>query len=175
MELVLLVKKKSEGLTLNRLVNIFSIAAIMLWFPLYTLAAKSPLIGYWITNDGLSPKPLSIVQIFNSRRGLLGRIAKVNYYRPNVRERCSGCKGARRNKPLKGLIIMWGFQRRKKGWIYGKILNSNNGKVFDCRLKTEKSRHILIVRAFMGIPMLGRTLFWRRTTRAAVTRRFYKA
>lgn len=65
-------------------------------------------------------------------------------------------------KPVIGLKIMYDFTRAGPDELQGKIYNRENGKTYDCLLSLQ-SPNELIVRSYVGLPLIGKTQIWRRT------------
>lgn len=63
-------------------------------------------------------------------------------------------KASERNKPLKGLVYLWGLKFSKNEWTGGKIYNPANGKTFDAKA-TLNGNKLMIRATVVGI---GKTL-----------------
>jgi uncharacterized protein (DUF2147 family) len=69
---------------------------------------------------------------------------------------------AARNRPLMGLVNMWGFRYDKAGvWDGGKIYDPKKGSTYSCTIRI-KDNNTLEVRGFIGISLIGRTDVWTR-------------
>ena len=67
-----------------------------------------------------------------------------------------------RTRPLIGLRIMEGFDYIGENvWEKRTIYNPDNGKVYKCQMTLSAPAH-LVVRGFIGIPLLGGTSIWTR-------------
>jgi uncharacterized protein (DUF2147 family) len=67
-----------------------------------------------------------------------------------------------RNRPVKGLQIMSGFEYAGKNkWKKGTIYAPDDGKTYKCKV-TLGDDGVLKVRGFIGFSMLGRTEEWTR-------------
>lgn len=60
-----------------------------------------------------------------------------------------------------GLKILTGLMPRKDGIWVGKIYNRENGKTYDCRISMA-SRDQMELRAYLGVPALGKSQMWKR-------------
>ncbi len=130
-------------------------------FLLTTIAyAQSP-IGTWKTIDDKSGKEKSYVKIYETTSGKLqGDVVKI--LTPGREDaQCTECDGDRKNKPIKGMTIMWGLQEDGNEWNNGHILDPNSGKQYKCYIKL-KGENQLEVRGYLGISLLGRTQTWER-------------
>ncbi|NOR64298.1 MAG: DUF2147 domain-containing protein [Rhodobacteraceae bacterium] len=68
---------------------------------------------------------------------------------------------ALRERPLLGVPILWGFQRRETGWQSGRIYNPEDGKTFRANLQ-QLSKDELRVQGCLG--PLCRSQIWTRST-----------
>lgn len=136
----------------------------------YAGSFDSP-VGYWRTYDGISHKPISIVEFYKMGQELRGKVVKVNYY-PNGKAAtiCRECKGARRNRPVKGMTIIWNLRQQGNKWVGGKILDPNHGNIYACWLMLTPDGNAVKLRAFMGVSMLGRTVHWVRMSTQQVAK-----
>ena len=75
---------------------------------------------------------------------------------------CVKCEGKNKNKPVKGLTIIWNLKQDGDEWSGGQILDPKSGKVYRCKLKLADDGNKLIVRGFLGISLLGRSQEWIR-------------
>ena len=67
-----------------------------------------------------------------------------------------------RGRPLIGLQMMEGYTFRGSNlWDGGRIYNTENGKTYSSRISL-KSRDVLELRGYIGIPLLGGSTVWKR-------------
>lgn len=123
--------------------------------PVLTFAQNSP-VGEWQTYD-LKNTPRSIVRISENKEELTGTIIKS--YKPGT---CEACQGSRHNKPLVGMQIIWGLIKSGETWKNGHILDVDSGKVYNCRLSVSDDNKILYFSPYIGSPIFGVTLKWKR-------------
>ncbi len=132
-------------------------------FPLFSLthafAQDSTITGLWKTIDDETGKKKSIVKIYEQDGKYFGRIVKL--FRKSDEDQnpvCDECADddARKDKPIKGMVILEDLE--KKGSVYknGKILDPNNGKIYNCKIWREGDN--LILRGY--IFFLFRTQTW---------------
>jgi uncharacterized protein (DUF2147 family) len=123
------------------------------------VAQKSSILGRWKTIDDESGKAISIVEIYESKGKIYGRVAELLI--PADRNKtCSKCDGADKDKPVMGLIVIKGLTK-SDGVYKGKILDPKHGRIYQCTLQLE-SKDKLKVRGYVGISLLGRTQYWHR-------------
>ena len=133
-----------------------------LLFLLMTSAAfaqKSSILGRWKTIDDETGKAVSIVEIYESRGKIFGRVAEL--LNPSDRTKtCSKCDGSDKDKPIMGLVVIKGLLRDDNAYK-GKILDPKHGRIYECVVKLE-SKDKLKVRGYVGISLFGRTQYWHR-------------
>lgn len=123
------------------------------------LAALSP-VGTWTSIDDATHKPRAVIQITEKNGVLYGTILKI-YPQPGDTGICSKCPGNFKNKPIKGLTIMWGLKATgDNSWGGGQILDPKLGRVYGCKLSLSADGKTLSVRGYIGISILGRTQTW---------------
>ncbi len=121
-------------------------------------------VGDWVTIDDETGRAKSVVRI--TRRGdrLAGRV--VSIVDPAKKDaRCTDCKGQRRGQRVLGMEIVWGLQQKDDEWTGGTILDPRNGKEYSCTIRVLDGGARLEVRGYIGIELLGRTQYWRRSGR----------
>lgn len=126
-------------------------------------AAPSP-VGYWLTIDDDGKTPKSVIKIVERGNKLFGTV--VQLINPSRKDpTCDECEGANRGKPIVGMQIMWNLSKDGDEWSGGHILDPKNGKVYKCYVELVENGARLKVRGYIGIALLGRTQYWRRTTK----------
>jgi phosphoribosylformylglycinamidine (FGAM) synthase PurS component len=74
-------------------------------FSITSIAAGAP-VGKWQTIDDESGKPKSIIEIYSVEDVLEGKI--IELLDLDSSSICKECKDERANKPLVGMVILWG-------------------------------------------------------------------
>ena len=120
-------------------------------------------IGLWKVMGDRSGEAEALVRIMERDGRLEGRIVTV-FPRPDVdpEATCEACPGARRNQPLKGLLILSGLKRDGKGYSGGEILDPDSGDLYRCSLEVSADNRQLFVRGYLGVSFFGRTQTWVR-------------
>lgn len=124
--------------------------------------ASDPLIGLWMIRDERTGEPRALVRIALQgdeyrgiiEKGLRGPNAESPY--------CDKCEGERRGRPLLGMTILSGVKQEGEGYGDGEILDPDSGKVYDCRLTLQKDGRQLLIRGFIGTPLIGENRTWYR-------------
>jgi len=121
---------------------------------------QSP-IGTWKTIDDNTRKEKSYVRIYEPKSGnLQGEVVKILHpARENAT--CTACTGTRKDKPVKGMVILWGLKKDGNEWSGGQILDPEKGKQYKCYIKP-KGKNELEVRGYVGFSLIGRTQTWQR-------------
>jgi len=132
---------------------------IMFIFP-SSYAQKSNVLGKWKTIDDETGKAISVVEIFESKGKIFGRVIEV--FDPKSRiKTCSLCPGDDKNKPIMGLVVIKGLSKDGDEYNGGKILDPKHGRLYKCYINLEE-KDKLKVRGYVGISLFGRTQYWQR-------------
>ena len=137
-------------------------SAILFIFIFFNSAsfAQHSVIGKWKTIDDETGKALSVVEIYESKGKVYGKV--IDILNPKNRNRvCENCSGEDKNKPIRGLIVIKGLSKDGNEYNSGKILDPKSGKLYQCYI-TLDSFDKLKVRGYIGISLLGRTQYWER-------------
>lgn len=111
------------------------IALLLFAFPLMAFAQSSP-EGRWKTIDDETGKVKSIVEITQVANGTLqGKVVEVLHSDRGPNPLCDKCKGANKNKPVKGMTILWGLKADGNGWSGGTVLDPAKGKTYKSKLE----------------------------------------
>lgn len=141
--------------------------ALLLTLPMLALSslalAQTSPVGTWTTVDDKTQKPKSVVEIYEARDGSLGgRVNEVLQSERGPNPLCDKCSGERRNKPIKGMVILWGVKKKGGVWEGGKILDPASGKVYSVKMTPIEGGKKMEVRGFMGFSLLGKNQIWVR-------------
>ncbi|MCK9325813.1 MAG: DUF2147 domain-containing protein [Bacteroidales bacterium] len=119
-------------------------------------------VGKWRTIDDETNLQKSIVQIWISGGKLYGKILETfddDGVTPTD-DTCDKCKGALKDKRIRGMVIISGLTRSDEVWKGKKgILDPGNGKFYDVKIWLEDSK-TLTVRGSIG--PIGRKQTWHR-------------
>jgi uncharacterized protein (DUF2147 family) len=121
---------------------------------------KHNIVGYWETIDDRTGQKKAIVKIEEINHQFVGKIVKV-YWKDKDHKRCDACHGRFKNQPIEGLNFLWGLEYHSPDlYMNGHIIDPHNGQVYQVRVK--KQHRLLLVRGYLGLPLLGRTQVWHR-------------
>lgn len=124
-----------------------------------TATAEDQVIGTWLTTDQEGQ-----IEIFKIGSKFYGKIVwGKDMYEADGKTPKKDTKNedpAKRNRPLKGLIILSGFVYTNGGYEDGTIYDPNNGKTYNCKMKLSGDK--LDIRGYIGLSLFGRTETWTR-------------
>ena len=125
-------------------------------------SSKNP-VGRWKTIDDSTGKPKSIVLVWEKNGTVYGTIETV-FPDPGqpADPICDKCEGYLKNKPIKGMLFMWGLTRDDDEWSGGRILDPENGKTYKCYIEVVDGGKRLKVRGYIGLSLIGRTQYWEK-------------
>jgi uncharacterized protein (DUF2147 family) len=128
----------------------------------YLAHADNSPIGLWKTIDDSTGKPRSLIRISDKNGELIATVEKGLLPTDTSNDLCDKCTDERKGKSLIGMIIMDGM--KAKGDVYegGHILDPDNGKVYQCKIKLDSTGKQLEVRGFIGVSLIGRSQIWVR-------------
>lgn len=127
---------------------------------LYQISFGQNILGKWKTIDDLNGKEKGIVEIFEHKGKIYGKIIEI--FEPEKKHlKCDKCDGEDKNKPLLGMNIIKGLIKKEDVYEGGKIVDPKNGKSYHCKI-TFDGKDKLIVRGFIGISLFGRSQTWIR-------------
>ena len=120
-------------------------------------------VGLWKNIDDVSGKPKALIRITESNGVLQGRLEKL--FRGPEQEQnplCDKCQGINKDKPILGLLFMWGLKKNGDEYTGGEILDPDNGKIYKSKMRLMDGGKTLSVRGYVGVPMFGRSQVWQR-------------
>lgn len=131
---------------------------------------KSPL-GYWKTIDDETGIEKSLVLLEKTKNnqitGKVVKILKLDEGGDPETKVCEKCHGKNRNKPIKGMTIMWGVKKESPDddeWDGGSILDPKSGSTYKVKFSLDDNGRKLNVRGYIGVSLFGRTQVWHRIT-----------
>ncbi|MCF6183768.1 MAG: DUF2147 domain-containing protein [Bacteroidales bacterium] len=146
--------------------NVLIIIAVFFALSFYAnkvQAQASKITGMWKTIDDETGKAKSYVKIYKARNGFYyGKITKLLLDPQD--KKCDKCKGALKDKPVVGMIILLKMKAGDDGLEGGKIMDPGNGKFYHCTMEIDrKNPNKLEVRGSIDSwGWAGRTQYWYR-------------
>lgn len=135
---------------------------ILLTFLLMSISfiSFSQIEGKWKTLDDETGERKAVVQFFKKSDGkFYGKIIEILKDLPF--NTCEKCEGSLKGKPLIGLEFVQHLEHKGKEWINGRLTEPKTGKSYACKAKIN-DKGDLEIRAYIGVPLLGRTQVWSR-------------
>jgi uncharacterized protein (DUF2147 family) len=123
---------------------------------------KKDIVGVWQTRGDNGEEAESDIKIWNDNGEYKAKIIKV-YDKESQNNRCTECDkdDPRYNQKIEGMTIL--YKMKKTGdneWTKGKILDPENGSIYDCKMWLEGGK--LVIRGYIGFSLLGRSQKWVR-------------
>lgn len=132
---------------------------ILIIFSLNTaFANSSPVAALWKTYD-LKGQERSILKFYEVNGELRADVVKILL---NKGVYCTQCKGTLKNKPYMGMTIIYGLKLNNNKWMNGEVLDTDSGNTYRCNISLSEDGNTMYFHAYKGIPLLGRTVEWRR-------------
>jgi uncharacterized protein (DUF2147 family) len=135
------------------------------------LALEPSPVGFWKTVDDRTHKPRGIVRIYEENNQFFGKI-ETSFNPEEMTALCEKCTGDRKDAPVIGLVIMRGMTKRGSEYGGGEILDPETGWVYRCRFALIGQGSKLLIRGYLGVPVLGRTQTWVRVTASSMEKSF---
>jgi uncharacterized protein (DUF2147 family) len=126
-------------------------------------AQMSSPIGDWRTIDDHTGKPRSIVRVWEREGVLYGTIETI-FPQPGqpAEPVCDKCSGSFKNKPVKGMNILWDMKREGNKWGGGHVLDPDNGHIYKGTVEVVDGGRRLRLHGYVGLSFIGRTQYWER-------------
>ena len=126
-------------------------------------AQAADLGGRWMTFDADTGLKRSIVEIAHDESGYKGHIVEV-YVEPDEPPDpiCDVCRGTQHGQKIRGLEILILRPGTNGAGYAGTILDPEEGRVYKCVASISADGSRLVIRGYVGIPALGRSVTWQR-------------
>lgn len=135
----------------------FFIAIVSLFISLHP--AEGQITGIWKTIGDDDKKDKALVEVFEKDGLIYGRVIKLL---PDAKvTHCDKCDGEMKGKSIEGMTILSGLKKTANGGEDGKILDPSVGKTYTCFAELVEPDKLKI-RGYIGIPTLGKTVYWYR-------------
>ena len=110
--------------------------------------------GTWKTFDDETNLPAAIVQITEKNGVFSGVITKLLDTSGPLT--CEKCTDSRKGKPILGMEILSGLKKTGESYSGGQILDPDDGEIYKAEMKLKDQGAKLDLRAYIGIPQIGR-------------------
>jgi uncharacterized protein (DUF2147 family) len=134
--------------------------SIIILISTVSISQTHGVVGKWKTIDDYTGKPVAVVDIFEYKGKIYGKV--IDVYNPKNKTRvCENCSGSDKNKPIVGLTVIKGLTKEGDEYTNGKILDPKSGRLYQCYIALE-NQDKLKVRGYIGFSFLGRSQIWER-------------
>ncbi|WP_444898278.1 DUF2147 domain-containing protein [Microbulbifer sp. SSSA005] len=120
-------------------------------------ASAADILGNWRTIDDETGETKSIVNIYEKDGKYYGKVVDL-LMKPNDTV-CDKCPGDLKGKPIVGMDVISGLEKKGKKYEDGEILDPVKGKVYDLKVWLEDDNSLKL-RGYLGF--LYRTQTWHR-------------
>jgi uncharacterized protein (DUF2147 family) len=121
--------------------------------------------GLWRTISDTDGRPRALVRLQMSVGVLTGTAEGSLVPGENPEAVCIKCPGELRNKPLRGMRILWGLKqsaRNPRVFEGGRVLDPDSGRIYNAKVTLAPDNASLTMRGFLGIETVGRSQTWLR-------------
>jgi len=131
-------------------------------------AQEKNMTGQWKSFDERTGEERFVILIEIDESGNLGGKITGLFQKPGEDQNpvCENCKGEKKNTPLSGLTILWGFTpdhiKDTRHWNSGKLLDPKTGIEYDCNLVLSETGDEIEVLGYLGFSLAGRKQKWVR-------------
>lgn len=146
--------------TILSIINIFGL--LMLVTQLSVAATINTPVGLWQTLDDASGKPRSLIRIYEENGEYSGVIEKGLLATDTADAVCNKCTDERKGQRIVGMKIVQGLTKNGNQYDGGKILDPENGKLYQCKMTLNEASNEMEVRGYIGISLIGRSQIWKR-------------
>lgn len=106
-----------------------ALLALPLLASAFAASAQTSPVGRWKTYDEDTGKPRLIVDVYEAKDGTLAAKVVDTLFAPDAK--CTACTGDKKDKPIKGMTILWGLKPDGTNeWAGGTVLKLANGKTY---------------------------------------------
>lgn len=139
----------------------FCIFLTVILMAAFSKATAAGIEGEWRTIDDETGITKSIVRITQTAAGdYQGEVVEILHSDRGPNPVCEKCPGEFKDKPIRGMVILWGL-RHRGNQVYkgGEILDPIKGKIYKANLRLLEDGR-LELRGFIGFSLIGRSQVW---------------
>ena len=146
----------------TRIFRVWALTALSVLIAGAALAQDAgSIVGLWKTFDDDTNQPAALVQISEQNGLFVGKVTKI--LDPSGLPTCAKCTDYRKDKPVVGMEILSGLKKDGENMYSGdRILDPDDGEIYRADIKLLDQGNKLDLRAYLGIPLIGRTQSWMR-------------
>jgi uncharacterized protein (DUF2147 family) len=144
-------------------ISITDFAAVLLFFMLMCVLtpifASTSYEGDWMAPGESTDRPGPVITLLRTEQGYRAVIKSM----PSVagaddNPLCNACSTPRKGQPIKGMEIIWGLKLKGDRLVDGYIQPPEANSPMRCQIELSKNQNTLLLRIYMGAPMMGQTL-----------------
>ena len=139
---------------------LFAASILTLGVNVISSQTTDSIAGSWKTFDDDTNQPAAIVLITDKNGLFSGVVTKL--LDPSALPSCEKCTDYRKGKAVIGMEILSGLKKTGDAYSGGHILDPDDGEIYRAEMKLKDQGTKLDLRAYIGIPLLGRTQTWIR-------------
>jgi uncharacterized protein (DUF2147 family) len=136
-----------------------SVTAIILVLAAPLWAQGNPAVGLWRNEE---PEKVVMIRTYEQNGKLFGKVESA--IKKGAKEdpdaKCIKCTGDNKDKPIKGLVMIYDMEKDGSRWSNGKIIDPDDGKIYKCRITPIEDGKKLEVRGSVAI--FSKTQTWTR-------------
>lgn len=141
---------------------VFVIAIFILFAFSGLLPAADPsIVGVWslpFLKGKDKGKERSNVEIFEKDGVYYGKIVRLSPGVP-ANALCITCKKDRKDKPLMGLLVLWGLKKEAGRYVEGKVYDVDEGKEYKCSMALVSPEKLKVTASLLFI---SQSHYWTR-------------
>ena len=132
-----------------RIKSIMTLLALPMLAASFVASAQNSPVGRWKTYDEDTGKPRLIVEVYEAKGGTYAAKVVDTLFQANAV--CTSCKGDKKGKPIKGMVIMWGQKPGADGsFTDGEVLKLANGQTYKSKAQLQAGGSKFEVSGCMG-------------------------
>lgn len=135
----------------------FKLAAISLFCAAAALAQSSA-AGNWQYVDGTKTTYIKTYEEGGQLKATIEKVIKGGADDPAAT--CSKCSGENKDKPMKGLLILWDTKKDGDNWKDGKLLDPDSGRIVAGKVELAEGGKKLNVKG--SVAFISKTQVWVR-------------
>lgn len=127
-------------------------------------SAPEAVLGRWVAYEA-SNSTTSIVELYLEQGLLAGRVVEVlDAHGLRIAPLCERCAAPLAGRPITGMRFLWGLRFSEGRWAGGRVLDLRPGLSQGTEANADLSLvdGELLLRAYVGLPLLGQSRVWRR-------------
>jgi uncharacterized protein (DUF2147 family) len=145
---------------LSSLVFMKKLFLLLCYVLISCLARSQSALGVWEAFDEATSEPRSHIEIYEKNGLLYGRIIKL--LTDPADSKCHKCDGELKDKPVVGMLVIYGLTAIDGKWKEGNILDPENGTYYGCTIWLEPGHSDLLKVKGIHWTGLSRTQTWHR-------------